>query len=138
MPQQFWLKMTDAVDDRLESRWIETNPELLTEVRSSRRPSGIQRNDLLVYYASSVQKIYAIARMTESGDKVQEDHMPGEERWPWLMHVQVKLAVPDLRMAPSWSVMSIDPHSVSQQPYIEITKTQYRLACKAIADVVAV
>jgi hypothetical protein len=136
--QQFWLKMTDAVDDRLDPRWLQTNPELLTQVRSSRRPSGIQRDDLLVYYASSVQKIYAIARMTESGEDVQEDHKPGEERWPWLMHVQVKLAVPDLRMAPSWSVMGIDPHSVTQQPYIEISRAQYRLACEAISSVVAV
>lgn len=136
MPQKYWLKMADASDDRLEPLWLEHAPELLREVRSSRRPVAIQKDDLLVYYAARVQKIFAVARMTESGDSVQEDHKPGEERWPWLMHVQVKLLVPNLLMAPSWKVMGIDPKSVREQPYIQLNRTEYLKAQAAIASVV--
>ena len=40
-------------------------------------------------------------------------------------------------MAPSWDPMGVDDASVRQQPYIEITRNQYRNAVDALAGIVA-
>jgi hypothetical protein len=45
----YWLKMVGTARDPLANNWIETKPELLRKVRSPWRPSGIKRNDILVY-----------------------------------------------------------------------------------------
>lgn len=132
MQPNYWLKMVGAADDPLDNRWIEANPELLREVRSPWRPSGIKKNDILVYYAAGEQRLFAIARSTEDGEGCQEVHKAGEERWPWLLHVQVGLAVPTLRQAPHWEVLGIKSTSVQQQSYIEIGTHHYRLAWEAI------
>jgi len=124
--------MIGAADDPLDNRWIETNPELLREVRSPWRPSGIKHNDRLVYYAAGDRCLFAIARATENGEQCQEVHKKGEERWPWLLHVQVSLAIPTLKQAPHWRALGIASSSVQQKSYIEITADQYRLAWEAI------
>ena len=85
----YWLKMVGAADDPMDNRWIDAEPELLREVRSPWRPSGIKRNDMLVYYAAGQQCLFAIARSTEDGAECLEVHATGQDRWPWLLHVQV-------------------------------------------------
>jgi hypothetical protein len=128
----YWLKMVGASDRPLDNRWIETRPELLRQVRSPWRPSGIKRDDWLVYYASGIQCLFAIARATEDGSECQEHPKVGEERWPWLLHVQVGLAVPTLQQAPDWRALRISSSSVQQKSYIEISASQYDLAWQAI------
>ena len=133
MPKpNYWLKMVSAGDDPLDNRWIETNPELLREVRSPWRPSGIKQSDVLVYYAAGDRCIFAIARATMDGEACTEEPKKGEERWPWLLPVQVRLAIPTLRQAPKWDVLGIASSSVQQKSYIEISRDQYRLAWEAI------
>jgi hypothetical protein len=129
-----WLKMVGADDDRLDNNWLVTNPELLREVRSHRRPSGIKRNDILVYYAAGFQCLFAIARATDNGEDAQEIHKVGEERWPWVLPLQVRLAIPTLKQAPHWSALGIASSSVQQQSYIEIAAEQYRKAWNTIVD----
>ena len=128
----YWLKMVGAADDPLDNRWLEANPELLREVRSPWRPSGIKHNDRVVYYAAGEQCLFAIGRSTENGEDCQEVPKKGQERWPWVLHVQIGLAVPTLKQAPHWGVLGIQSSSVQQKSYIEITANQYRLAWEAI------
>ena len=130
----YWLKMVGAARDPLANNWLETQPELLREVRSPWRPSGIKRNDILVYYAAGAQCLFAIARSTEDGDGVVEVPKKGEEDWPYLLHVQVRLAIPTLKQAPKWNVLGIPSASVQQQSYIEISREHYRLAWEAIVE----
>lgn len=130
----YWLKMVGAARDPLANNWIETNPELLREVRSPWRPSGIKHNDILIYYAAGDQRLFAIARSTEDGDQVTEVPKKGEEDWPYLLHVQVHLAIPTLKQAPKWDVLGIPSSSVQQKSYIEITREHYRLAWEAIVE----
>ena len=128
----YWLKMVGAADDPLDNRWIEANPELLREVRSPWRPSGIKHDDRLVYYAAGEQCLFAIGRSTQNGEDCQEVPQQGQERWPWLLHAQIGLAIPTLGQAPHWSVLGIKSSSVQQQSYIGISADQYRLAWEAI------
>jgi hypothetical protein len=128
----YWLKMVGAADDPLENRWVEANPELLREVRSPWRPSGIRHDDKLVYYAAGEQCLFAIARATEDGEEAQEVDQAGQERWPWPLHAQVALAIPTLQQSPHWGVLGISSSSVQQKSYIEITANQYRKAWDAI------
>jgi hypothetical protein len=135
MPKtQYWLKMADAADDPLDNRWIESNPELLREVRAPRRPSGIKQNDLFVYYAATRNCIFALGRAKMDGESCLEVLKPGAERWPWLLEVQVRLTIPTLRQAPDWKILGIESRSVQQQSYIEISRDQYALAWEAIAE----
>jgi hypothetical protein len=133
MPK-YWLKMVGADDDRLDNNWLVTNPELLSEVRTHRRPSGIKRGDILVYYAAGDQCLFAIARVTCDGEDAQEVHKAGEERWPWVLPLQVRLAVPTLKQAPHWNALGIDSSSVQQQSYIELSAQEYRKAWDALTD----
>lgn len=103
-------------------------------MRSPWRPSGIKRNDRLVYYAAGEQCLFATACSTEDGEQCQEVSEEGEEHWPWLLLVQVSLAVPTLKQAPHWGVLGIQSSSVQQKSYIEISADQYRLAWEAITD----
>ena len=128
----FWLKMIGAADDPLDDRWVESNPDLLRRVRSPWRPAGIKRGDKLVYYAATQQCVFAIARSKGDGEESEEIPEQGEERWPWVLEVQVGLAIPTLRQSPHWGVLGVASSSVRQQSYIEITAAQYRLAWEAI------
>jgi hypothetical protein len=130
----YWLKMVGAADDPLDNRWIESNPDLLREVRSPWRPSGIERNDILVYYAAGAQCLFAIARSTNDGKDALEAPKAGEERWPWVLSVQVSLAIPTLQQSPGWEVLGISSSSIQQKSYIEIAPDQYRLAWEAIVN----
>jgi len=135
MPRpNYWLKMVGAANDRLADNWIEANPELLREVRSPWRPSGIKRNDILVYYAAGEQCLFAIARATENGEECVEEPKRGEERWPWVLHSHVRLAIPTLKLSPHWGVLGLASSSVQQSSYIEISAPQYRLAWEAIVE----
>ena len=135
MPKtQYWLKMVGAADDPLDNRWIESNPELLREVRSPWRPVGIKQSDLLVYYAAVDQCLFALARATMDGESCVEVPKQGEERWPWLLPVQVRLAIPTLKQAPKWDVLGIKSSSVQQKSYIEISGNQYATAWEAIVQ----
>ncbi len=129
-----WLKMVGAADWPLDNEWIEQRPELLREVRSPWRPSGIKRDDKLVYYAAVHQRLFAIARAEEDGEEAQETSGPGEERWPWLLHARVQLAIPRIQQAPDWSALGISRSSIQQKSYIEISADQYRKAWNAITE----
>ena len=100
----YWLKTIGAADWPLADRWLEERPDLLTGVRAPAQPIGIHSGDRLVYYSAVSQKIFAIARATQDGDNVPMAPGRGEERWPYLIPVQILLAIPTLALAPSWDV----------------------------------
>lgn len=132
--QNYWLKMVGAADDPLDNDWLATNPELLREVRTPRRPSGIKRGDVLVYYAAGAQKLFAIVRSTDDGEDAQEVPKAGEERWPWVLRVQARLVIPTVAQGPDWRALGIESSSIQQQSYIEISSEQYGKAWTAITE----
>jgi len=130
--RKYWLKMVGAASDRLANNWMEAYPELLREVRSPWRPTGIRSDDILVYYAAGDKRLFAIARATENGDEVLESPKAGQERWPYVLHVQVRLAIPTIAQSPDWDGLGIAGSAVQQKSYIEITPHQYLLAWESI------
>lgn len=132
MPRKFFLKAIGASDDLLADRWIESRPELLRQVRNPKVPRAINDGDALVYYATGHQKLIAIARATHAGADSQMELQGGEDRWPYVLHVQVQLAIPTITFAPSWDVLEIPPTSIMQKPYLEITSATYAKAWEAI------
>lgn len=131
---KYFLKMVGAANDPLHDRWVEEHSKLLTEVRTPKVPRAIGSGDLLVYYASGEQRLIAIARSTIDGDNAPMEMGPGEERWPYLIRVQVLLLIPTLGLAPKWDVLGIAPSSIQQQSYIEITAATYAKAWEAIVE----
>jgi hypothetical protein len=134
MPKTYWLKMIGAADNELDDRWIETDSHLLKGVRFGQQPSGISRGDHLVYYSAGSQKIFAIARAKSSGAEAPIVGAKGEGRWPYLLDVQTLVVIPQLVLAPHWSVLDIPSSSVQQQSHIEIPAEKYALAHQAIAE----
>jgi hypothetical protein len=132
MPRNYWLKMVGAQRAALEDRWLEARPELLRGVRSPRKPTGIRSDDYLVFYSAGTQKLFAIARSTEDGETSIMESGPGQKDWPYLLHIQVLLAIPQLSLAPHWSVLNMNPTAVQQKSYVAMTDEQYRLAYDAI------
>jgi hypothetical protein len=131
---RYWLKMIGASDWPLVDQWVEDRPELLRGVRTPKQPSGISRDDRLVYYSAGSQKLFAIARVSQDGENVAMVPGPGEDRWPYLLPVQVLLAVPTLPLAPHWSVLGLPSTAVQQKSYIELGEDEYQRAWEAITE----
>jgi hypothetical protein len=134
MEREYWLKMIGAADREVADHWIEARPKLLREVRFPEKPSGIRRGDLLVYYAAGAQKLFSIVRAKHDGSESQIVGEKGEGRWPWLLEVQTLLAIPQLALAPDWSVLELPPGTVQQKSHVRIGREKYRVAQKAIAE----
>jgi hypothetical protein len=134
MGRSYWLKMVGAADNPLEDHWIEQRPQLLRGVRAPWRPSGIKRGDYLVYYSAGTQKLFAIARAKGDGADAPIVGGPGEERWPYLLDVQMLLVIPQLALAPDWSVLSLPSTTVMQKSYVEITAEKYEAAHSAMIE----
>jgi hypothetical protein len=134
MERTYWLKMVGASDYQLEDHWIEQRPELLRAVRAPRCPSGIKRNDYLIYYASGLQKLFAIARAKGNGADATITGGQGEKRWPYLLEVQMLLAIPQLALAPDWSILGLPSTTVTQKSYVEITAETYHVAHQAMTE----
>jgi hypothetical protein len=134
MKHSYWLKMIGAADREVGDRWIEARPNLLHEVRFPKRPSGIKRGDVLVYYAAGDQKLFSIVRAKHDGSECGFGGPEDEARWPHVMEVQTLLAIPQLALAPHWSVLGLPSSTVSQQSHVQINQKQYRTAQAAIAE----
>jgi hypothetical protein len=136
MTNEYWLKMIGAADREVGDRWIEARPRLLKEVRFPKtfKPTGIRRGDLLVYYAAGDQKLFSIVKAKHDGTEAQWAPEKGEERWPWLMEVQTLLAIPQLALAPHWSVLGLDPGTVQQKSHVAIGREKYQVAQRAMAE----
>ena len=134
MKHNYWLKMIGAADKDVGDHWIGAWPKLLTEVRFPKQPTGIQRGDYLVYYAAGDQKLFAIARAKGNGADASMEGPKEEERWPFLLEVQVLLAIPQLVLAPHWSVLGLPVGTVQQKSHVGITRDQYRIAQAAMVE----
>jgi hypothetical protein len=132
--RSYWLKMVGASDYRLEDHWIEQRPELLRGIRAPRQPSGINRGDRLVYYSAGTQKLFAIARAKENGSDAAVVPGRGEDRWPYLLEVQLLLIIPQLALAPDWTVLDLPSTTVTQKSYVEITPEKYEIAHRAMFE----
>lgn len=128
----YWLKMIGASDWPLADKWVEERPELLSRVRTPQTPRAIKRGDMLVYYSAVSQRLFAIGRSTMDGDNAQMELEAGEERWPYVLYVQVLLLIPRLALAPEWSVLGLPVTTVQQRSYAEISRSSYQTAWKAI------
>jgi hypothetical protein len=132
--RSYWLKMVGASDYQLEDHWIAQRPELLRGIRAPWQPSGIKRSDYLVYYSAGTQKLFAIARAIEDGADAATVPGRGEERWPYLLGVQMLLVIPQLALAPDWSILGLPSTTVMQKSYVEITPEKYEIAHNAMFE----
>lgn len=131
---KYFLKPIGSSDWLLEDDWIASSPELLNEIRSPQTPSSIGRGDLLVLYATGKQQIFGIARSKIDGADAELRATEEESRWPYVIPVQMLLAIPNLALAPDWGVMGIKPQTIMKKPYVEISKTSYAAAWEAITE----
>lgn len=132
---KFWLKSIGAADHTLDNDWLDERYDLLDRIRfaKNKRPSGVSIGDRLVLYAAGWERFYGIAVVTSP--EAEEDL--AEERWPWVLDVEVPLVVPRLTMAPRLEEMDVATTSVRQQSHIELTKGQFDKAVSALAGLVA-
>lgn len=131
---KFLLKTIGASDWPLDDNWIVARPELLKEVRTPKRPSGIGRGDLMVFYATGHQKVFAIARSKIDGGEAEYRATKEEARWPYVIPIQILLAIPQLPLAPDWGSMGISSETIMQKSYVEITRESYRRAWEAMVN----
>lgn len=134
MSQRFWLKMIGAADRPLADQWVKERPELLSGVRTTKVPRSIGRGDLLVYYSAGSQRLFAIARSTIEGEQAEMVLDRKEDRWPYVIPVQVLLLIPALPRAPDWRVLNMPSATVQQKSYVELSRPQYALAWEAIVE----
>lgn len=132
--RKYFLKPIGSSDWLLDDDWVAARPELLNEIRSPHKPSGIGRGDILVLYATGKQKIFGIARSKINGADAEMRGTKEESRWPYVIPVQTLLVIPHLTLAPDWGVMGIKPQTIMQKPYVEITRTSYGAAWTALVD----
>jgi hypothetical protein len=132
--RSYWLKMVGASDDLLEDHWIEQRPELLRAVRAPWCPRAIRRGDYLVYYSTGTQKLFAIARSKGNGEDAPIVGGRGEGRWPYRLETQMLLAIPQLALAPDWSVLGLPSTKVMEKSYVEITPQEYETAHRAMVE----
>ena len=85
-----------------------------------------------MYYATGYQVIFAIARATIEGADAPMEGRVADGRWPYLIHVQMLLAIPTLQLAPNWRALGLSSGTVQQKPYVQLTDEQYRIAYEAI------
>lgn len=134
MSRNYFLKMVGAADCPLDDHWIESRPELLREVGTTKRPVGIGRDDYLVYYSAVSQKLFAIVRAKGAGSEAPIGGGPGEGRWPYRLQVQALLVIPQLALAPSWTVLDLPKSKVQQKSYVSISATKYATAREAMIE----
>ena len=124
-----WLKALGHAGGPLPARWLEDgNLRSLRRTGFPRRPR-MGAGDRLVYYASVWQRVFAVVEMV--GEPEQIEH----PRWPWIVHVEPLLVIPDLDAAPPVEAIGVAPRSMSQQSHIRLTPEQYERAVEALASV---
>jgi hypothetical protein len=138
VPQKF-LKSIGAASDKLADDWL-TSPwgklnnrlDLLDKIHfaKNKKPTGVNRGDLLVLYAAGWERIFGIAVVMS--DEPQQLIVPGQERWPWVLDVTVPLVVPRLSIAPTLAEIKVANTSVRQQSHIHLTDEKYALAVAAL------
>jgi len=127
---KYWLKSIGAANHRLDNDWLNERYDLLDRIRfaKNKRPSGVSVGDRLVLYAAGWERFYGVAVVTSAEPK--EDL--AEERWPWVLDVEVPLVVPRLSMAPGLDEMDVATTSVRQQSHISLTEEQFNKALAAL------
>lgn len=125
-----WLKMIGAAGHTLENDWLQDRYDLVDRVRfaKNKRPSGVSEGDRLVLYAAGWECIYAVA-IVKSREPREDD---AEKRWPWVLDVDVPIAIPRLDLAPSLGDLGVPSTSVRQQSHIKISNEIYARAIELL------
>jgi hypothetical protein len=131
-PRGHWLKTLGGAHRALDADWLGNAPERLHVTYFPRRPR-MERGDRLVLYAAIWQAIFAVGEVTSDGP-LQQPSPSNPTRWPWAIHMQLHLLIPDLTFAPAIETIGVIPRSLSQHSHIAITEEQYRRAVEALAD----
>lgn len=139
-----FLKSIGSAADPLGNDWLTTGwgnltnrTDLLDQVRfpKNKRPTGVHKGDKLVFYAAGWERIFGVGLVTS--DEPYESIVAGEERWPFVLNVEVPLIVPRLELAPPLSAINVANTSVRQQSHIRLADQQYALALEALVAAVA-
>lgn len=127
---KYWLKSIGAANHTLDNDWLNERYDLLDRIRfaKNKRPSGVSVGDRLVLYAAVWERFYGVAIVTSAEPKKDL----AEERWPWVLDVEVPLVVPRLSLAPRLEEMDVATTSVRQQSHISLTEEQFNKALAAL------
>ena len=127
----------------------------------NKRPTGVHEGDNLVLYAAGWERIFGIAVVTSDepyelmgntrlhkiyslpvhkpafhrsayGRRPPQLITKGQERWPWVLDVEVPLVVPRLSLAPTLAEIQVANTSVRQQSHISLSDEKYALAVAAL------
>ena len=95
-----WLKMIGSAKDPLDNDWLQQSYERVDTVRftTHKRPTGVSVGDRLVLYAANWLRFFAVAVVTL--DAPVHDPRESNDRWPWSLDVEMRIAVPRLELAP--------------------------------------
>jgi hypothetical protein len=130
----YWLKSIGSAEETLEKNWLDSRYDLLDEVRFAvnKRPTGIARDDRLVFYAAGWGCFYGVAIVTS----VEPRKDLRKRRWPWVLDVTVPLVVPRLDLAPRLHEMGVASTSVRQQSHIALTREKFERALTALTRLI--
>lgn len=138
-----WLKMVGAARQPLSTDWLNgmdveegrNRRDLLERVRFPRtkRPSGVEAGDRLVYYAAGAYRYFAIVEVLSS-EPYRTDEDP---RWPYALDVKPLLLVGHIDDAPPLSDLRLRKGnlSVRHQSHILLTPDQFASAVAGICSV---
>lgn len=135
---QVWLKTIGTAEERLPGRWLPHHVDLLAATQFVKQPTGIQAGDFLVYYATGWQRLFAVAKATEAGASTRLQGSPAEKHWPFMLHVQVLLAVPQLTLAPEYGVLEKPSSAVMKKSHLRLTDQEYQRFLAALPRRVSV
>jgi hypothetical protein len=98
-------------------------PRLWREIGFPRRGRpNVGPGDRLVLYATAYQRAFAAVEVTSDPFFVEE---PGEERWPWRVHVRPLLIVPEVRNGAHLEDGGVRPASMKQRSHLRLDDAQY-------------
>jgi hypothetical protein len=134
MSKSAWLKTIGTAEDPLPDAWLKERPDILTSVRFPKKPSGIKRGDLLVFYASGRQKLFGLARAKMTGEDCPHEMAAGVDRWAWNLPVQSLVVIPTLPLALDYEVLGKTPQAVMQKSHLRLTEAEYQRFLDALTD----
>jgi hypothetical protein len=114
--KQAWLVAVGSSAKPLPNNWIRMRPDLLEDwpVEGGKVPRGIERGAPLIYYAADWKKLVAVGRST---GVVSDADVA--------LRVQLYIAIPLIRWAPSWEVLGRKAEAIEGKMAITLEDDQY-------------
>ena len=125
--KQAWLAAVGSGERPLPDAWVKERPDLLTAwpLEGGRYQPGIQNGDHLIYYAAKEKKLIAVARAAGSAASTDT-----------ALSIQMYLAIPLIKWAPSWEVLGKPSGSITGTRAITLTDDEYETGLRSFLNLV--